>query len=228
MLSGSSLVRSKNADLPTAIPRMQPKTVDNKIVHWPLTLGLMFAVVVIGILCFWSMSPTPFNAPQMLNGTWTGTALGEVDEDERIVDFSFNLRNQITASLRDNYDVLPINDDGTPLMVGQRPVGGMLRFVPLQISGMLWSASAPCGDAICAFALRRGEALLTIMKGEDIVEYSLVKKGGSTFLGLKSDGSQHKIRYAIVIFIVVTFLKLALSKLQPSDKTKRPLSRRRM
>eukprot|EP00388_Colpodella_angusta_P023175 GDKJ01059185.1.p1 GENE.GDKJ01059185.1~~GDKJ01059185.1.p1 ORF type:complete len:230 (-),score=10.73 GDKJ01059185.1:58-747(-) len=226
MLAGSSVIKSHG--LPSTIPRTQPKTISDKGHSWPLTFGLSGAVVIIDILRFWSMSPVPFNAAQMLNGTWAGRSIDDVDDEDSSMELGFDISSQISSTLSDVYGVLPINDDGTQVFVGQRPLEGALTFVPLQMGGMVWSASTQCGDAICAFALRRGELLISVLKKDEVIEYSLTKKdSGSSFLGIKSEASQHKVRYAIVIFVVVAFLKVALTKLQPpSAKNKRTFARR--
>lgn len=194
-----------------------------------LMVGLFAAITFISLLCFWSMAPAAFNAPRTMHGFWEGESITPGTDDTQHISVEFIIPNQITESVVGLYTVGNINADGSPVMVGARALRSPLVFSQIQMKGVLWSASAACGDdgETCAFAVRKGEALLSIFSEGHSADYILHKRGFSNSV-FSDEGGQHKLRYGFVIFVVVVFLKILVSKLQsPSEKRVSSMSRRR-
>ena len=207
----------------TAAPRVPPPP---KVSNLATAIIVIVGIGAIAILAFWSMSPPPFSAANLMNGTWSGSVISS-DADESLVGkhtaFTVNVGDQTMGNPGDNAHVLHNEDRLTkePLSIaGHSIVPDVMVFDSIHANGFMWTWSGACvGAKLCSIAAVPSQIMFTVYNA---VVGSEGQTTATTYLLVKEEGEKgwqsvvtHKVRYVVAMFVVIAVLKLVMAKLQP-------------
>lgn len=203
-----------------AAPRPRP----SRIMNLATVVLVIVGIGAIALLAFWSMSPPPFSAANLMNGTWTGTVVSsELGGDllGKYTTFSIDVGDQTSENPSGdghalfNYD-RAIGDHVS--FAGYELLPEVLVFDTVHVNGFMWGWTGACkGAKLCSIAaLSSTSVVFTVFSGDD------AQTAATTYMLMREDADRgwrgvltHKVKYVVAMFVVIAVLKFVVARLQP-------------